>query len=243
MKKGVQKIYSQVASKYDLINRLMTFGLDVVWRRKAAAEAAVCQPTRILDLCCGTGDMARAISRHLPYARHIIGTDFSLPMLRLACEKPYPSKITFVLSDVGHLPFLDGTFDLLCIAFATRNLNSGPEALTNFLREFHRVLRPGGTLVHLETSQPRLKILRSLFHRYVRSVVRPLGGRLSGSSAGYRYLAHTVPRFYGTEDLSRLLNQAGFDGISARPLLFHVAALHTARRPGGPVGTACDGPN
>ncbi len=232
MKKGVQKIYQQVASKYDLINRLMTFGLDAIWRRRAAAVAAGYLPHRILDLCCGTGDMALEISHQVPHARHIIGADFSLSMLRLAGKKLYSTKTSFVLSDVGRLPFPDGTFDLLCIAFATRNLNYGPRILTNFFREFHRVLRPDGILVHLETSQPRLKILRALFHRYVRSVVKPLGGRISGSSAGYKYLAFTVPRFYNAEEMSRLLRLAGFDDVSYRPLLFQVAALHTARRHG-----------
>jgi demethylmenaquinone methyltransferase/2-methoxy-6-polyprenyl-1,4-benzoquinol methylase len=232
MKKGVQKIYTEVAHSYDLVNHIMTFGLDVLWRKIAARTARELSPMRLLDICCGTGDMAVEFSRRVPPGAHIFGVDFSQPMLCVAADKTYSSKAEFVLADVGCLPFPSNAFDMLTISFATRNLNSSPEVLLDFFREFHRVLKPGGIFVHLETSQPRLRPFRSLFHAYVRSIVRPLGSRLSGSAAGYKYLAHTVPRFHSAEELSSLLSQAGYAKVEFRPFLFHIAALHTAWKPG-----------
>lgn len=230
MKKGVQKIYTEVAHRYDLINHVMTLGLDILWRKSAARAAGSFSPQQILDVCCGTGDMSVAISRQAPPGALVTGADFSLPMLRLAEGKSYSSQAALVLSDVGCLPFPQETFDLLAISFATRNLDSGPEALVEFFREFHRVLKPGGVFIHLETSQPRGRLLRSLFHAYVRTLVRPLGSRLSGSAAGYRYLAHTIPRFYPAKELTSLLVRAGFASVDCRPFLFHMAALHTAHK-------------
>lgn len=230
MKKGVQKIYTEVAHRYDLVNHVMTLGLDILWRKSAARVAGSSSPLRILDVCCGTGDMSVAISRKAPSGALVTGVDFSLPMIHLAERKSYSSQAAFVLSDVGCLPFPADTFDLLAISFATRNLDSGPEVLVDFFREFHRVLKPGGVFIHLETSQPRGRVLRSLFHVYVRMLVRPLGSRLSGSAAGYKYLAHTIPRFYPSEELTSLLIRAGFPRVDCRPFLFHIAALHTAHK-------------
>ena len=231
MKKGVQKIYTEVAHSYDLVNHIMTLGLDILWRKTAARTARDLSPLRLLDICCGTGDMAVEFSRRVPPGAHIFGVDFSQPMLRVAAGKTYASNAEFVLADVGSLPFPSDVFDMLTISFATRNLNSSSEVLVGFFQEFCRVLKPGGVFVHLETSQPRLRPLRSLFHAYVRSIVRPLGSRLSGSAAGYKYLAHTVPRFHSAKELSALLSQAGYSRVEFRPFLFHIAALHTAWKP------------
>jgi demethylmenaquinone methyltransferase/2-methoxy-6-polyprenyl-1,4-benzoquinol methylase len=244
MKKGVQKIYREAAHRYDLINRLMTLGLDVRWRKRAASAAAACRPQRVLDVCCGTADLALEMSRAVPPGALIIGADFSLPMLRLGSKKPFAVPVKMVLCDVLRLPFPSDAFDCLGIAFATRNLNHGSAGLDVYLMEFLRVLKPGGTLIHLETSQPPAAWLRTLFHAYVRHVVKPLGARLSGSLSAYRYLAHTIPRFCGGTELTRLLVQAGFDTVDFRPFLFHIAALHTARKPpdtggvGPDIGTA-----
>ncbi len=230
MKKGVQKIYGEVAPRYDLINRLMTMGLDVLWRKKAARTAVRFKPRRILDVCCGTGDMSRSISRYTGGQTRIIGVDFSPAMLDLASTKQYATPVSFVLSDVNRLPFSDGTFDLLAISFATRNIDSGPSALIKYFREFHRVLKPQGVLVHLETSQPRNRLLRTVFHGYVRYFVKPLGIWVSGSAPGYRYLAHTIPRFYAADELSSLLDKAGFRNVTRKSLMRDMAALHVAHK-------------
>ena len=232
MKKGVQRIYGEIAAKYDLVNHLMTFGLDVIWRRKAAEAAARRTPRRVLDVCCGTADLAREFSRRIPAPAHIIGAAFSLPMLQVASAKRFEAPTVFVLTDVSRLPFPDNSFDLLGISFATRNLNSGPDVLNRFFREFLRVLRPGGTLLHLETSQPRWRPFRAVFHGYVRHLVKRLGRHVSGSTSGYQYLAHTIPRFYPADVLTDLLSDAGFTEVECRPFLWRIAALHTAQKPG-----------
>lgn len=231
MKKGVQRIYGEVAAKYDLMNHLMTFGLDIVWRKRTAVMAASEAPNLVLDLCCGTGDMTRELSRRLPTSAHIIGADFSQHMLQVAGTKRFEAPTSFVLADVSRLPFPDSTFDLLAISFATRNLNSGSEVLERFFREFLRVLKPGGMLLHLETSQPLWRPFRAAFHGYVRHLVKRLGRHVSGSDAGYAYLAHTIPRFYPAEDLKEIMRDSGFTEANFRAFLCGIAALHTARKP------------
>ena len=230
MKKGVQKIYREVAPKYDLINHLMTLGWDVLWRQKAARTATNFQPQRILDVCCGTGDMSLSIARYAGSQARIIGVDFSPAMLDLASAKHYRTPVSFVLSDVKRLPFSDDTFDLLAISFATRNIDSGPSALIKYFQEFLRVLKPQGIFIHLETSQPRYRFLRSVFHGYVKYFVKPFGIRVSGSAPGYRYLAHTIPRFYAADELSSLLDKAGFGNVTHKSLMFDMAALHVANK-------------
>jgi demethylmenaquinone methyltransferase/2-methoxy-6-polyprenyl-1,4-benzoquinol methylase len=138
--------------------------------------------------------------------------------------------VDFVLGDVKRLPFPDGTFDLVTISFATRNINLSREVLTATFAEFRRVLRPGARFVNLETSQPRLRVVRSLFHAYIKVIVKRVGTRISGSRAGYAYLATTIPRFYGARELAGILKDAGFASVAVKPLLLGAAAIHIARK-------------
>ncbi len=128
------------------------------------------------------------------------------------------------------MPFPDETFDVVTIAFATRNLHRDRESLANCFGEFRRVLRPGGLFVNLETSQPRNRLWRALFHVYIRLAVRPIGRLLSGSRSGYAYLAYTIPRFYDERELSGLLGECGFGTVAAETLLGGIAAIHVARK-------------
>jgi demethylmenaquinone methyltransferase/2-methoxy-6-polyprenyl-1,4-benzoquinol methylase len=144
MKNKINKFFSEIASTYDLTNRLMTFGLDVFWRRRAARIAAESGGSLWLDVCCGTGDMIRELSGFAEPGTRIFGADFSKPMLDLAVRKPYQGPVRFVLSDVQTLPFPDCTFDCITIGFATRNLHSDRESLVRAFREFRHVLKPGG---------------------------------------------------------------------------------------------------
>jgi demethylmenaquinone methyltransferase/2-methoxy-6-polyprenyl-1,4-benzoquinol methylase len=161
----------------------------------------------------------------LPGAK-VYAVDFSLPMLEEATAKPGGNDIRFLLADIGDLPFLDDTFDLITISFATRNINLTEQTLIRTFREFHRVLKVGGHFVNLETSQPSSPLVRRVFHEYVRLFVTPIGRAVSGSGSAYAYLAHTVPRFYHAEELASILVRAGFRNVRTRRLTFGVAAIH-----------------
>jgi demethylmenaquinone methyltransferase/2-methoxy-6-polyprenyl-1,4-benzoquinol methylase len=226
----LQEIFGEVAETYEVVNHVLTLGLDGPWRRAAAKRAVRDGGTRWLDVCSGTGDMARNLSGRAAEGTEIVALDFSLPMLARARAKVMAKPVDFVLGNVKRLPFPDGTFDLVTISFATRNINLSREVLTATFAEFRRVLRPGARFVNLETSQPRLRVVRSLFHAYIKVIVKRVGTRISGSRAGYAYLATTIPRFYGARELAGILKDAGFASVAVKPLLLGAAAIHIARK-------------
>lgn len=226
MRKGVQKIYTEVAETYESINHVLTFGLDILWRNKASREIMRVKGQYWLDVCSGTGEMTRNLSQRADASTKIYSVDFSFPMLSRAKKKNYKHHVNFAIADVAHLPFPDETFDLVTISFSIRNLNLNRDELLAHLREFHRILKPEGQFINLETSQPSSKFLRKIFHFYIRKVVRPIGSFLSGSKAGYGYLAYTVPRFYPPEEFSSLLLEAGFSTAEFRSTLLRFAAIH-----------------
>ncbi|MBN1291384.1 MAG: class I SAM-dependent methyltransferase [Candidatus Latescibacteria bacterium] len=151
-------------------------------------------------------------------------------MLKKAASKPEARQIRFVISDVKALPFIDDTFDLITISFATRNLNISRDILTETFHEFYRVLKPGGRFVNLETSRPPSAIIRKLYNTYIGITVKPVGYFLSGSSAGYAYLSHTIPRFYGAVELKDIILEAGFGTVDYTGLMFGAAAIHVAKK-------------
>jgi demethylmenaquinone methyltransferase/2-methoxy-6-polyprenyl-1,4-benzoquinol methylase len=228
MSKGVQRIFSKVSHTYELVNHILTFGLDVLWRRKAACIAVNGGGSRWLDVCSGTGETAAYLQRASKGIADVITADFSLPMTRLAARKHEASRIEMTLADVKQLPYPDNSFDLVTISFATRNINKNRESLLEYFREFKRVLRPGGRFLNLETSQPRSRLIRSLFHLYVRLTVKSLGSLISGSKTGYAYLSYTVPRFYHVEELEAILRDAGFSSVVSQQMTLGLAAIHLA---------------
>lgn len=226
MSNGIQNIFAEVPKTYELVNHTITLGMDVLWRKKTVGIAARRGGTRWIDVCSGTGETANYLSRAARDGTQVFATDFSMPMLAHALEKPEAHKITFCLSDIKQLPFEDNTFDLVTISFATRNINLNREILIQSFREFYRVLRPGGCFINLETSQPSSPIVRSLFHLYVKLFVKPVGQMLSGSKAAYTYLSKTIPRFYPAHELADILRTAGFDEVSYQQMMFGAAAIH-----------------
>jgi demethylmenaquinone methyltransferase/2-methoxy-6-polyprenyl-1,4-benzoquinol methylase len=230
MRKGVQKIYTEVAETYESINHVLTFGLDILWRKKALRGITPTDGERWLDVCSGTGEMTRNLSQKANDSTEIYSVDFSFPMLSHATKKKYPNPVHFTMADVAHLPFPDATFDLVTISFSIRNLNINRDELLVHLKEFHRILKPGGQFLNLETSQPSSKFLRTIFHTYIRKIVRPVGSFLSGSKAGYGYLAYTVPRFYPPEEFSSLIQMAGFSKVEFQVTLLRFAAIHWAQK-------------
>lgn len=230
----LQKMFSEVPATYDLINRLFTLRLDQAWRKIAAKECMRENPRLVLDLCTGTGDLALSMAGQARPGMHIAAVDFSLPMLlegRLKFVAP-GQRVGFVLGDVGKLPFREGSFDAIGIAFAFRNLVYKNRERDKYLSEILRVLSPGGKLVIVETSRPRSPLVRLLFHWYMRTAVSFLAGLISGRGAAYKYLAHSAINFYSSGDLSDLLESAGFRRVQYRTFLFGVCALHLAYREG-----------
>jgi demethylmenaquinone methyltransferase/2-methoxy-6-polyprenyl-1,4-benzoquinol methylase len=211
-------MFDRIAPVYDAMNRVMTAGLDRAWRR-LAAQAVVQPGARVLDACCGTGDLALAAERE---GGVVTGLDFSGRMLDRARRKS--RSVTWVQGDVLALPFPDGSFDAVTVGFGVRNVD-GIEA---GLAELRRVLRPGGRLAILEITRPR-GLLRPFFTLWFERVV-PLLGRVLPGGAAYTYLPASVRRFPGAEDLAALMERAGFGDVQFRLLGGSIVALH--------VGTA-----
>jgi demethylmenaquinone methyltransferase/2-methoxy-6-polyprenyl-1,4-benzoquinol methylase len=213
---AVRTMFDRIAPVYDTMNRVMTAGLDRRWRR-LAVRAVVWPGDRVLDVCCGTGDLAVEAERR---GGRVVGLDFSERMLERARDKS--GTIEWVQGDALTLPFADGEFDAATVGFGVRNLDD----LERGLRELYRVLRPGGRLAVLEITRPR-GVLRPFFRVWL-DVLIPLAGRLLPGGKAYTYLPASIRRFPGPEDLSALLEGAGFRGVSFRLLGGGVVALHTA---------------
>lgn len=228
MKKSIQKIFAEAAPTYELVNHILTWGMDIRWRKKSVKTATMEGGARWLDVCSGTGETAAYLSRLAKNGTMVVSADFSFPMLHEATKKPEADRIAFTLADASALPFSNETFDLITISFATRNINTSRDALLKYFREFHRVLKPGGRFVNMETSQPTSAVLRRLFHLYIQTAVAPIGRMISGSKAGYAYLSHTIPRFYNAVELADILHQSGFPEVSFHRMMFGMAAIHKA---------------
>jgi len=225
----VQKIFSTVPATYELINHLLTFGLDILWRKRAA-RTALNFPGRIwADFCTGTGETAAYLARLAPAETRVFAVDFTLPMLAQGKAKPEAPRIAFIQSDIRSLPFPDNSLDLITMSFAARNINVNRELFVRSLVEYCRVLKPGGAFVNLETSQP-VWLIRKLRNLYVKLFVELVGAGVSGSKPAYAYLAHTIPRFYSSPELSGIFHEAGFKTVSAKRLLFGVAAIHMGKK-------------
>jgi demethylmenaquinone methyltransferase/2-methoxy-6-polyprenyl-1,4-benzoquinol methylase len=209
-------MFDRIAPVYDLMNRVMTAGLDLRWRRLAAA--AVVRPgDRVLDAACGTGDFALADLR--AGAGDVTGLDFSERMLARARRKS--SEVEWLPGDMLALPFADGTFDAATVGFGVRNVAD----LELALRELRRVLRPDGRLAILEVTQPR-GLLKPFFGVWFDRIVPVLGRALPGGSA-YTYLPASVKRFPPAGELAALMGACGFDSVSYRLLAGSIVALHT----------------
>jgi demethylmenaquinone methyltransferase/2-methoxy-6-polyprenyl-1,4-benzoquinol methylase len=216
---AVRGMFDRIAPVYDGMNRAMTVGLDRRWRRLVVREV-VWPGDRVLDICCGTGDLAVEAERR---GGRVVGLDFSERMLERARRKS--ATIEWVRGDALALPFRDGEFDAATVGFGVRNLDD----LARGLHELARVLRPGGRLGVLEITRPR-GVLRPFFRIWL-DVLVPLAGRVLPGGKAYTYLPASVRRFPGPEDLSALLEEAGFRDVRFRLVGGGSVALHTGARP------------
>ena len=212
----VRRMFDRIAPVYDVMNRVMTVGLDRRWRR-LTVEAVVQPGFRVLDACCGTGDLAIAAERE---GGIVTGLDFSAEMLGRARRKS--GTIDWVEGDALALPFPDGTFDAATVGFGVRNVAD----LEAGLRDLRRVLRPCGRLAILEITQPRGP-LKPFFSLWFDRIV-PLLGRVLPGGKAYTYLPASVRRFPGAEDLAALIATTGFEEVRFRLFGGTIVALHTA---------------
>ena len=212
---GVQRMFDRIAPVYDVMNRVMTAGLDQRWRRATVREA-VRPGDRVLDACCGTGDLA--VAAREAAAGEVIGVDFSERMLERARRKA--PEVEWVQADVLALPFGDASFDAAVVGFGVRNV----EDLAAGLKELRRVLRPGGRLGILEITKPRGPL--AIFYKLWFDRIVPLLGRVLPGGAAYTYLPASVRRFPGPEELADLLRTCGFENVRFRRFAGGIVALH-----------------
>ena len=226
----IQSMFAEVPETYELVDHVLTLGLDILWRRKAARLAAKTGGTQWVDMCTGTGEMAIYLSKLAPEGAKIYAVDFCESMMEKARQKPNAERIQFITADIKALPFDGESFDLVTMSFATRSINVRKEILIRIFAEYYRVLKPGGLFVNLETSRPPFLPIRKCFDLYVKLFVEQIGGRISGSRRAYAFLAGTIPRFYPAEELAEIMRQAGFEKVTFRRLCFGAAAIHQARK-------------
>ena len=224
----VRDMFATIAPRYDRANRVLTGGLDELWRRRAIALLAPPKGARLLDLCCGTGDLSFHLMRHDPEAR-ITGIDFCEPMLARARERARHAgkgNAEFVEGDVTELPFADASFDGAIMGFSSRNIVD----LERSLREIHRVLRPGARFVNLDVSKAPNPLWKRAFDLYFYGVVPTLGGWIGGSKSAYTYLPQSLLHHPNAPALRELFTSAGFRDAGYIALMGGSIAVHYGTR-------------
>lgn len=236
---------------YDRLNRVATLTLDQLWRKLAAKEILKQKPAKVLDLCCGTGDLILAVANNVGTCHGmplLVGADYSRHFLEYAKEKAKrffaraqndksgTTNIDFIEADAANLSFDDNTFDVVGMSFAFRNLTYKNPNREKYLSEILRVLKPGGKFILIETSQPANPIIRKLFHLYMRIIPLIAGTLLGQSKNAYSYFAGSTIDFFKKETAIDILQEAGFTVEKFKPYLFGAVALVAAGKDGARLG-------
>lgn len=224
---NVRSMFNTIAPRYDLLNHLLSFGLDRIWWRATARSfrnILRCPDARVLDICCGTGDLTFALLAERPAnAEPVTGLDFSVEMLSRARSKYAGRNVLWVEGDAMHLPYPDASLDLVTAAFGFRNLANYAEAL----REIRRVLRPGGQIGILEANQPE-GISGKLYNIHLHHILPLVGGLVSGEREAYAYLPASIARFPRPSQMKQMLVDAGFTRPEWDGYFLHAAGLYRA---------------
>ena len=221
----VRAMFARIAHRYDLLNRLMTGGQDVRWRREVIRKAGLAPGERLLDIGAGTGDLAFEALRQQPRAR-VVAADFTLPMMQVGRRRPGSHRIAWVAADTLHLPFPDATFDAVVSGFLLRNVADLPRALA----EQYRVLKPGGRWVALETVPPPRNLLWPFIAVHFRVVIPLMGKLIAGDADAYRYLPRTSETFRPADRMLQMLRETGFREVGAALRMFRTVAIYWGRK-------------
>ena len=222
----VWKMFDRIAHRYDLLNRLLSFGQDVIWRKKVAKHLRDIPEQYVLDLATGTADLLLTIYQRNPSVQKGVGIDLAEKMLEVGRRKiaqhNLNQQLSLQIGDATTIPFAENTFDAVTIAFGIRNV----ENLKKSLREKLRVLKPGGRSVILEFSLPANRFIRSVYLFYFRKILPKVGGLISGDKYAYQYLNETVESFPYGDDFCNLMKEAGFLRVESTPLTFGIATIY-----------------
>jgi demethylmenaquinone methyltransferase / 2-methoxy-6-polyprenyl-1,4-benzoquinol methylase len=225
-------MFDAIARRYDALNHILSAGLDRRWRRRAVAALALTGRERVLDVCCGTGDLAvEAVAGAEGRARDVVGLDFAGEMLRFARSKmqrrSLQDRVRLIRADATGLPLGNASVDAAMIGFGIRNVVDHAEAC----REIHRVLRAGGRLMILEFGMPPLPGIRAAYRAYFRYLLPRIGGLVSKHGDAYSYLPASVDEFPPPAEFVRLLERCGFSNVRHRSMTFGIASLFLASKP------------
>lgn len=232
----VQRMFGEIAGRYDLLNHVLSMGVDVYWRWRTVRTIAPDGPAPILDVCTGTGDLAISYARKAPPGTNVVGSDFTRAMLELAARKVSPPsgkpvnarRMTFIEADAQSLPFASDQFQIVSVAFGLRNVADTSQGL----REMVRVCRSGGQVAVLEFSTPSNRLFGAIYRMYFRHVLPRIGQWVSGSRFdAYHYLPQSVGEFPCGAALAELMTAAGLRDVRFRPLTFGIATLYWGRKP------------
>lgn len=218
---NVQAMFSRIAHRYDLMNRLMTAGQDVRWRREVIRRTQLPRSGRMLDIGAGTGDLAREALKQEPDSWPV-AADFTLEMMLAGKSRQAQSQLDWSAADALCLPFPDEAFEAVVSGFLLRNVTN----IDQCLREQLRVLKAGGYAVALDTTQPARNFLRPLVDFYLHVIIPNLGRIITGDAEAYNYLPETTENFLQAEKLAALMEQAGFKEVGFRRLMFGTIAIH-----------------
>lgn len=224
----VQKMFGRVAKRYNILNRVMTFGQDMRWRRFVVKQAKVPSGGALLDLATGTGDIAFEALNTVPNAT-VVGADFALPMMEVGQTLPLGKRVHWTAADALELPYASSTFDAVVSGYLMRNVIDIPRTLS----EQKRVLRPGGRIVILETTPPPNNIFKPFILIHLKYGIPLLGRLIGGKSAAdaYKYLPESTQAFKNPEELAVLMRQAGYVNVVYRTFMFGTMAVHTGEKP------------
>jgi demethylmenaquinone methyltransferase / 2-methoxy-6-polyprenyl-1,4-benzoquinol methylase len=214
----VQSMFTKIAHRYDLMNRLMTGGMDVFWRREVIRQTKIRPHGFVLDLGTGTGDLAREALTQYPKA-HVIASDFTLEMMRVGKKS---GDLKFSTADALNLPFKDQIFDAVVSGFLMRNVTDVQKAL----QEQFRTLKPGGRIVILDTTRPKKNLLTPFIKFHMHVIIPTVGGILSGMRDAYEYLPDTTENFLTAEELGARMAVVGFKKVQFKRLMFGTIAIH-----------------